>query len=91
MDKKCLFYCDQYGFRQGHSTELASVTFVNDLIQQMNSFKIPTSILIELSKVFDTLMDHEILLSKLQHYGISKIDNDNDNDNDNVFILHNHT
>ena len=45
-----VMHCDQYGFRQGHSTELASVRFVNDLIQQMDNFKIPTSILIDLSK-----------------------------------------
>ena len=73
MERNCLFYCDQYGFRQGHSTELASVRFVNDLIQQMDNFKIPTSILIDLSKAFDTL-DHGILLSKLQYYGITGIE-----------------
>ena len=33
IEGNCLFYCDQYEFRQGHSTELASVRFVNDLIQ----------------------------------------------------------
>ena len=72
MERKCLFYCDQYGFKQGHSTELASVRFVNDLIK-MDNFKIPTSILIDLSKAFDTL-DHGILLSKLQYYGITGIE-----------------
>ena len=44
MKRNGLFYCDHYGFRQGHSTELASVRFVNDIIQQMDNFKIPTSI-----------------------------------------------
>ena len=72
-ERNCLFYCDQYRFRQGHSTELASVRFVNDLIQQMDSFKIPTSILIDLSKAFD-ILDHGILLSKLQYYGITGIE-----------------
>ena len=60
MERNSLFYCDQYGFRQGLSTELASVRLVNDLIQQMDNFKIPTSILIDLSKAFDTL-DHGML------------------------------
>ena len=73
MERNCLFYCDQYGFRQGHSTELALVRFVNDFIQQMDNFKIPTSILIDLSKAFDTL-DHGILFSKLQYYGITGIE-----------------
>ena len=73
MERNSLFYCDQYEFRQGHSNELASVRFVNDLIQQMDNFKIPTSILIDLSKAFDTV-DHGILLSKLQYYGITGIE-----------------
>ena len=50
METNRLFYSDQYGFRPGHSTELASVRFVNDLIQQMDTFNIPISILIDLSK-----------------------------------------
>ena len=57
----------------GHSTELASVRFVNDLIQQMDTFNIPISILIDLSKAFDTL-DHKIMLSKLRYYGISGVE-----------------
>ena len=40
IERNFLFYCDQYGFRHGHSTELASVRFVNDLIRQIGNFKI---------------------------------------------------
>ena len=65
METNRLFYCDQYGFRPGHSSELASVRFVNNLIQQMDTFSTPISILIDLSKAFDTL-DHKIMLSKLR-------------------------
>ena len=36
----------------------------------MDNFHIPTSILIDLSKAFDTL-DHDIMLSKLRYYGVS--------------------
>ena len=73
METNRLFYSAQYGFRPGHSTELASVRFVNDLIQQMDTFNIPISILIDLSKAFDTL-DHKIMLSKLRYYGISGVE-----------------
>ena len=73
METNRLFYSDQYGFRPGHSTELASVRFVNDLIQQMDTFNIPISILIDISKAFDTL-DHKIMLSKLRYYGISGVE-----------------
>ena len=58
-----LFYKDQFGFRPGHSTELASLRFVDTstLVQQMDNFYVPTSILIDLSKAFGTL-DHGIVL-----------------------------
>ena len=72
MEVNSLFYKDQYGFRPGHSTELASSRFVNELVQNMDNFKIPTSIQIDLSKAFDTL-NHDIMLNKLKLYGISGI------------------
>ena len=55
-----------------HSTELASSRFVNELVQNMDNFETPTSILIDLSKAFDTL-NHDIMLYKLKFYGISGI------------------
>ena len=39
----------------------------------MDNIKIPLSILIDLSKAFDTL-DHGVLLSKLQYYGITRME-----------------
>ena len=68
MECNKLFYTDQYGFRPGHSTELAAARFVNELVVDMDNYKIPTSVLIDLSKAFDTL-NHDILISKLKHYG----------------------
>ena len=37
MEDNGLFYNDQFGFRAGHSTELASVRFVDTLVQQISS------------------------------------------------------
>ena len=62
-------YNDQYRFRPRHSTELAAVRFVTDLIKDMDNYKIPTTVLIDLSDAFDTL-NHDILLSKLRYYGV---------------------
>ena len=56
MEGNSLFYKDQYGFRPGHSTEFASSRFVNELVQNMDNFETPTSILIDLSKAFDDLI-----------------------------------
>ena len=39
----------------------------------MDNFYVPTSILIDLSKAFDTF-DHDIVLSKLRYYGISGVE-----------------
>ena len=50
MDDNKLFYGDQFGFRLSHSTELASLKFVDTLVQQMDNFHTPTSILIDLSQ-----------------------------------------
>ena len=61
MDATKLFHNDQYGFRPRHSTELAVVRFITDLIKDMNNYKILTTVLIDLSKAFDTL-NPDILL-----------------------------
>ena len=50
MEYNKLFHTDQYGFRPGHSTELAAARFVNELVVDMDNYKIPTSVLIDLSK-----------------------------------------
>ena len=39
----------------------------------MDTYKIPTTVLIDLSKAFDTL-NHSILHSKLRYYGVSGVE-----------------
>lgn len=59
----------QYGFRQGMSTELAifnTVTYITDNIDKRKSV---AGLYFDLSKAFDTI-DHHLLLSKLESYGI---------------------
>ena len=67
-----LLYESQYGFRKLHSTELAALEFTDRISHEMDAKKIPFSIFLDLSKAFDTL-DHNVLLSKLEYYGIRDI------------------
>ena len=69
MTDNNLFAIEQYGFRSGHSTELAALHLIDYLTKQMDVGEIPINIYIDLSKAFDTL-DHTILLAKLRYYGI---------------------
>ena len=67
-----LLYKNQYGFRKKHSTELAGLEFHDKIVSELDQSKLPLAIFLDLSKAFDTI-DHEILLHKLQYYGITGI------------------
>jgi exonuclease III len=64
-----LFYSNQFGFREGHSTELAIIQLVDRIYNDLDKRKTPFAVFLDLSKAFDTI-DHNILLTKLNHYGI---------------------
>ncbi len=68
FEKKKLLYHSQYGFRNEHSTEFATLEVVDRLMTEMDKNVTPINIYLNLSKAFDTL-DHQILLKKLQYYG----------------------
>ena len=67
-----LFYYSQHGFRKLHSTETASLEFIDKITKHLDSGKFPIAIFIDLSKAFDTI-DHNILLQKLHYYGITDV------------------
>ena len=60
---------NQYGFRTGMSTETALLAFTKYVLDAFDNEEFIISVFLDLSKAFDTV-DHEILLYKLQHYGV---------------------
>ena len=69
LEKYNILYEFQFGFRQGHSTEHALVEIVDKMKQAIDNNELTCGLFLDLSKAFDTV-NHEILLYKLDHYGI---------------------
>ena len=69
IDQFKLLYKYQFGFRKNHSTEQSLIEFVDQIRSAMDNQHMTCGIFIDLSKAFDTV-DHQILISKLEHYGI---------------------
>ena len=62
----------QYGFRSGRSCEHALLKAQHLLLDSLNKRQISLLLFIDFSKAFD-MVEHSILLKKLEHYGIRGI------------------
>ena len=54
----------QSAYRQNHSTEIALLKVLNDILMNMNSQRVTLLVLLDLSSAFDTI-DYKILLERL--------------------------
>ena len=65
---------EQYGFRSNTSTEKAIYQLINNILKALGNKYLVGGIFCDLTKVF-VCVDHDILLGKLEYYGIKGIAN----------------
>jgi hypothetical protein len=65
---------DQYGFRTTSATNRASLKLLNEILLALNNKLTVGGIFCDLKKAFD-FVNHQMLLTKVEHYGIVGIVN----------------
>ena len=69
LDEYKILFSYQFGFRKSHSTYMALMTLMDNLINFLDKGEYVIGIFLDFSKAFDTV-DHGILLQKLSCYGV---------------------
>ena len=72
IEKHKIIFQFQFGFRKGHSTAQAITEITNTLRKAVDNNLYTCGVFLDFSKAFDTV-NHMILLSKLEAYGIRGI------------------
>ena len=69
LEKFQCIYSLQFGFRKKHSTNHALIDITETIRHALDNKKLACGVFVDLQKAFDTV-NHDILISKLDHYGI---------------------
>ena len=75
LNNNNIIYNLQFGFRQQYSTSHALINITENIRKALDDGNIGCGVFVDLQKAFDTV-DHQILLPKLNHYGICGVSND---------------
>ena len=69
IDNNNILYKYQFGFRKGLSTQDATVSFTNYILEQLDKNQKVLGIFFDFTRAFD-MVDHSILLKMVYYYGI---------------------
>ena len=69
LEENNILYNKQFGFRKNNSTIEALIKITEKIRESIDKGKFGCGIIIDLREAFDTV-NHEILLFKMEHYGI---------------------
>ena len=75
LENQKILFEKQFGFRKSHSTNHALIVIVEQIKKNMENNLYTCGVFVDLEKAFDTV-NHEILIKKLEHYGIKGMYND---------------
>ena len=75
LNNNNIIYDLQFGFRQQYSASHALLKITENIRKAVDNGNIGCGVFVDLQKSFDTV-DHQILLAKLNHYGIRGASND---------------
>ena len=74
LSKNKIIYNLQFGFRKNHSTTHALIYLTENIRKALDENSYCSGVFVDLQKAFDTV-DHNILLYKLNHYGVRGVEN----------------
>ena len=74
LEINSIIYDLQFGFRQKYSTSYAFIHLTDKIREQLDNGNFACRIFVDLQKAFDTV-DCDILIQKLNHYGIRGVGN----------------
>ena len=75
LNNNNIIYDLQFGFRQQYSISHALINITENIRKALEDGNMGCRVFVDLQKAFDTV-DHQILLAKLNHYGIRGVSND---------------